>query len=282
MGAIYNNVFGVYRRAMNSYVNINGVWREAVISPNIDGIWRETDKFEIAEEDIIGFRIVYQSNHNPSYGDLPDLVYNPNLPAQLKLTGDTSGNMDLNYKGVVFEYLNTKEPDQLFDDDEEGILMYQGKIYAVLTNDLIIDVTATTNMVGWDDRVPCESIPGVTETWATTKLNELSIQLQARVAYETNGLNTEGWNKLFSSTNHIGSLNVDDTDDKNYERINSYNIIPIESRDESFYPFAEIGIARDLHTAGKNMVGSYGVLDHTYNWITVNGVKKPFVVEIYN
>ena len=282
MGEIYSNIFGVNRRAMSMFTNINGVWRDSTVFPNINGIYRESDSFDITEEDIIGFRIIYMPNKNAEYPDLPNLSYNPNLPARLSLTGDISGNMNMEYKGVVFEYFNTHEPDQLFDDDEEGILMYEGRLYAVLTNDLILDVTATRDLLIWDERIPESGIPGSSETWSMWKLNNLTIEIQTRILYENNGLNIEGWNKLFSTTNYIGKLNVDDTNDTNYERINQYTILPIESRDNIFYPYAEIGIARDLHTVDRNMVGSYGVLDHTFNWITVNGVKKPFVCEIYN
>lgn len=297
-GGVFANVDGEWRRAKTSYMNVNGVWRKATPRPYVDinGVWRTTrpreykdgtyeeeDSTDIITDDIVGFRIIYTIKKDAVYEDLPDLTYNPDLPCTFALSGDTSGEMNMEYKGVVFQYNTLYEPDQWFNqDDQEGIMMYEGRLYGVTTDGYLIDITSVKDILYWENRITDTGISDGTEAWSMDGSNALNIEIQMRVTYETNGLNTEGWNKMFTTTNYIGALSVDDDSDTNYERLNDVIISPIDARSDIFYPCAEIGIARDLHTVGRNMVGSYGTLDHTYNWIKLNGEKKPFVCEIYN
>lgn len=270
--SIFNNIDSVWREVWSSPVNINGVWRDSDALVNINGVWRQSHKKEISEEDIIGFRIVYKRNPNKIHHLLNHLTFNPNIPASMLLTGDNAGFMDLSPKGVLFQYDNS-------NPEEEGIIMYEGKLYAVLNNDIVIDVCKTKEYWGDDDRLPSNA-PDITEVWATNKINDLSISIQAQLSYESNGFYIAGWNSLFNTTQFIDTNSS--IEDKNKYEMNSYNILPIENRESTFDYIASIGIARDMHTANTNMVGSYGNLDHTIHWITVNGVNKPFVFEIYD
>lgn len=271
--SISQNINGVWRETWSTAVNVNGVWREADVYSNVNGVWRENYNIELTEEDIIGFRIVYKLNKNKKHPIHSHLVYNSDLPARIALTGDTAGSMDFERKGVVFEYENTYP-------EREGIMMYEGKLYAVLKNDQVIDIGQTKEFWSNDDRLPSNA-PDITEVWATNKISNLSIQIEAYLLYESNGFYFAGWNSLFNKTQFTDPTLFPDGEDKNIHYMNSYNILPIESRENTFDSIASIGIARDMHMENTNMVGSYGNLDHTIYWITVNGIKKPFVFEIY-
>lgn len=271
---INQNINGVWRETWSSAVNINGVWREADVYTNVNGVWRQSHNYKVNEEDIIGFRIVYKLNKNKKHLVHTSLGYNKDLPAHLSLTGDTAGIMDLERKGVVFEYENTYP-------DREGIMMYEGKLYAVLNNDCILDVGQSKEFWSDDDRLP-PNAPDITEVWATNRINNLSIQMESYVLYESNGFYFAGWNSLFEKTQYTDPTLFPVGEDKNIHYMNSYNILPIESRENTFDTIASIGIARDMHMEDTNMVGSYGNLDHTIYWIAVNGIKKPFVFEIYD
>lgn len=283
MGEMYTNVAGVQRRVINTYANINGVWRQSTEYVNIDGIYREIDDFSITESKIIGFKIVYISNHNAKYPDLPNLSYNPNIPATLSYIGNNAKSMDLLSKGVMFQYNNTLEPDQLEDNlDQEGILKYTGHLYAFLANGLVVDVTPTNDIVGWETRYPVNSIPGMSETWNLNKMNNLDIQIYSKIQYRVNGINTEGWNRIFTKTNYTGQLSPVHQMDEFTLPPEFIHILPVSSRSDDFYEFAEIGIARDIHTPGRNMVGSHGYFSHNFVMVNVNGVSKPFAIEICN
>lgn len=272
--SIMQNINGVWRETWSTSVNINGVWRDATVYSNMNGVWRQNYANEITEDDIIGFRIVYKLNKNKKHDILTHLSYNPDLPAHMLLTGETAGFMDLNEKGVIFEYDRTYP-------DREGIMMYEGKLYAVLKNDCVIDVCQTKEFWSDDDRLPSNA-PDITEVWATSKISNISITIQAHLAYESNGFYFAGWNSFFNKTQYTDPTSFPVDEDKKVFSMNSYNILPISNRDNTFDTVASIGIARDVHTKDTNMVGSYGNIDHTIFWITVNGVNKPFVFEIYN
>lgn len=282
MGEAFINISGVQRRLLNTYTNINGVWRSSVIYTNINGIYRGIDSLEIAEKDILGFRMIYISDHNAIYKDLPHLKYNPKIPANLSLTG--SNQMDTNGKGVIFQYTNKFETDQLYDEfDQEGILMYVGRLYAVLANRLIVDVTNARDIVGWEGMHKIhQAVPGISESFNINRMNHIDIKIYSKLSYVINGINTEGWNRIFSIDNYIGSLGPIKQHDEFNITYNYINALPLQNRNDNFYKFSEIGIARDLHTSERNMVGSHGQFSHSFTKITVNGKSKPFIVEIYN
>lgn len=279
MNEMYVNVAGEQRRVVGVYSNIDGEWRESTVSSNICGTWKQSVDVNISADNIVGFRFIYTLNRDAKYPDLPNLKYNPRLPVRISIS-DTEMNM--NSKGILFQYENTLEPDQLLDDEEEGILMYVGRLYAVTDIGLLIDVSDISGISGYSGRKPIASIPGVSEVWNFNKFNDLSIVIDGKVSYYIYGLNTEGWNKMFDTTNYIGNLNRDRTEDFSDIAVESCSVLPLDSRSNNFYSCAEIGIARDLHTAGRNMIGSHGYLAQNIVRITVNGVKKPFTCEIYD
>lgn len=282
MGEMHVNINGVQRRVINAYANINGVWRSSSTYVNIDGVYREIDDFSITENKIIGVKIAYISNHNPKYNDLPHLKYNPKIPASLSATG-TSKSMDKTPKGVTFQYTNKLEPDQLYDEeDQEGILLYQAHLYALLVNGLVVDITSTKDVIGWESRHPITAIPGTAESWSINKMNNLHIQVYTKLGYVVNGVNTEGWNRILTETNYIGTLDPYNQFDEFVLPPDFIDVLPIEKRSEDFYELAEIGIARDLHTRDRNMVGSHGYFTHQWVKVTINGVDKPFSVDIYD
>lgn len=245
----YVNVNGVLRES-NTPVNVNGVLREPSAYVNINGVLRETSSTKVSEDKIVSFDLVYKANKDMKHPDFPRLTYNPNIPAKLMKTGEELDEANINPKGVEFEY-------DRINPNEEGILMYEMHMYAILDNGTPIDVCCLKD------------------------LNDLKIQIQATILYEANGFYIAGWNSLFNTDQFI-STNPNPDEEMKYKNINSYPILPIEDRVEDYAPISQIGIARDMHNDGDNMVGSYGLLDQTIHWITVNGIKKPFIVEIYD
>lgn len=260
------NINGVLRES-ETLVNINGVLRQSSNLVNINGILRNssTNK-KISEEDIISFKIVYFPNKNIIHPDFPNLRYNSQIPAKLLLTGDKNsiGKINFEEKGVEFEY------DRIYPEIE-GIMMYEAHLYAILDDETPIDVCSFNTLE--EDQVFNTGI----------KIgNDLKIEIQATLVYEANGLYMSGWNSLFNKNQFINSgYNSNDTG-KNFYYLNSYPILPILNRENTFQPIAQIGIARDIHNDGNNMVGSYGLLDHTIHWISVNDIRKPFVIEVYD
>ena len=274
--SLMNNVNGVWRKPTAMYANINGVWRDTDQYVNVNGVWRKTYERKIIEEsDIKGFRIVYTRITKLKHPDYPDLTINHNLPVKFDLTGEDIGIMNLSWKGVVFQY-------DRFQYKEEGLLAYRGDIYAELIDEELVNVGLTLPELIPDENRYLGTYPYL-DTWNYDRINHLNIEMDGYVLYESNGYQMKGWNSLFNKHQFIDPTEYPDTMDyKKQYRMNSYRILPIESRDEFFDASAYIGIARDMHSADGNMIGSYGVIDHTFNSIRVNGVEKPFVIEIYN
>lgn len=282
---IYSNVEGIWRQTWAPSVNINGVWRDTDTPVNVNGVWREVNKLEINEEDIIGFRLIYKVNPNKLYPDLPNLKYNPKIPVRIGVSGPTPALMDMEYKGVVFEYFNYKLPGGIDNtipntEQEEGIVCYEGRLYALIVNDLLIDVTGTQEFFGTEERVDPE-IPGITDVWMTNKIYNLDIKIEAKCKFDTHGYYCAGWNSIFSTHEVLPDNKFPENWDEDTYEFVDYPLLPIKSRLEEYTNTINIGIARDLHSHYTNMVGSYGTLSQNINWITVNGVKKPFIVEVY-
>lgn len=272
--AIYNKINGVWRELWTSHVKIDGVWRESNVLTMVNGVWRENHTHLLEEKDIIGFRIVYKKSETKKHPDFPHLSYNHKIPVNVRLGGDSIGSMDLHLKSIIFEYFRE-------NPEEEGILMYEGHLYAVLNNNIIVDIGNSQNNSNDERRNP--EIPGISEIWYTDRLNPLSIQIQGYELYESNGYYMNGWNSLFEKDNFLDPTDYPDKEyHKNIHRLNSYNILPLDKRIDDFRAIANIGIARDMTSEVHNMIGSYGVLDQTIEIIWVNGVKKPFTMEIYD
>jgi hypothetical protein len=266
---------GTWREIWGSQTLVNGVWRDNDSYVNVNGMQRLIHRHTLSEDDIMGFLIVYKLSTTRTHEDYPDLKYNENIPTKIGLTGANVGKMDMTQKGVIFEYSND-------NPDEEGIKMYEGALYAMLTNESIIDVINPKDSIGYDERVPGIT-PEISEVWSTNRTSELAITMTGKMSYEDNGYFIDGWNGLFTKIKHLDESYFPDKDYKSHTYNLEKNIIlPTMGRNELFNPIAEIGIVRDMHTSVKNMVGSYGLLDQTISSIIVNGVPKPFVIEIYD
>lgn len=273
MGEMFVNINNEPRVVSNVYANIGGVWKPTTVFANIDGSFTVADDFCITKENVDGFKIIYASDHNATYEELPHLKYNPKIPASLTLTGVSAG-MDLQQKGVFFQYSTDNEPDQINRNEQEGILKFYARIYLLLKSGIVVDITSAKNYNGYD---PDTSV----EKANFNRLGNASIQVRYNLRFKVNGINTDGWNSVFSTTNHIGNLRPGYEYD--HEELNSMtiNISPENKRERDYHKIAEIGIARDLHTPDRNMIGSYGNFTHTYESITIDGVRKPFLIEIH-
>lgn len=259
---ISNNINGVWRDVQEANVNINGVWRTADAYNNINGVWRQSISYQLKESDILGFKIIYTLNPNKKSELYPDLIYNPKVPIEMTLTGVSSNNMDYSVKGIRY-----KHDRKVFD--EYGINAYDGKIYAMLLDNKAIDIgnidNSTNNEMGLYNKC----------------VEDLSIQIDGFVKYVSNGWFFEGWNNMFSKKQVFPEFHYPDKDEEEIFMVRDYVLLPIKDRDPNFNSIASVGVARDLHSE-INMVGTYGVMDHTYTRILVNRVPKPFSIEIYN
>lgn len=268
-------VNGVWRETWTNHTNVDGVWRQNNNYVRINNIPRSVHNHYLTEDDIIGFRVVYKLSYTKTHPDYPRLSFNNDLPVRIGLTGYTPSVMDNSEKGVIYEYFNK-------DSDIEGIKMYEGTLYAELTNNTLIDVGATKDDPCTDEKIPGNTI-NIPEAWSTNRIANLPIQINGHIAYEDNGYFIDGWNSLFTKINFLDDSYFPDKDwnSKRYV-VHKHLVLPISARGENFNQVAQIGIVRDMKSSVKNMVGSYGILDHTITSITVNGVEKPFMVEIYD
>lgn len=254
--------------------NINGVLRDLNAWSNINGVWRENHKHAVEESEIVGFRMIYKLMEKAVHPDYPKLIVNNNLPVITKLTGDRIGDMSGTTKGIVFEY--SKE-----EYEKQGIMVYRGDLYAVLQNEQLVNVGMSISDAASDKRIP--TAPGVKESWCTNKLANLFIQITGYMAYESYGYFMSGWNSMFTTEQFIDPSNYPDKGPhKNKFPLNSYSILPIEERVSTFDSASYIGIARDMTSETNNMIGSSGTIDHTISAISVNGIEKPFVIELYH
>lgn len=254
------NVRGVYRRVWPSMVQVRSVYRPNDTYAKVNGVWRQTHEHFIHPGNIIGIRIVYTRNLDMTSDEHPELKITKQLPVRMQLTGDTRGNMDLKEKGVIFEY----------DHDHpkwEGVCVYTAIMYAVFADETMIPINS----------------PKEQNLWEITDLAETTIQVSGYEFYESYGYYISGWNSILHKTHFLKDSNFDSKDQvKKFNLLNHYDILPAVARDHDFDSGISIGIARSLRTDGPNMVGSYGVLDHSYREILINGEPKPFVIEIYH
>lgn len=255
-------VDGVWRKTFSVHVPVNGVHRESDVLVRMNGIWRTPHKVELDISDLIGFRIVYVYDPNATYPEFPWLKSRKDLPVVMTTTGVHQGSMDLSMKGVLFEY-GRELP------YNEGICMYRAIMYAVFDGDILIPINP----------LPRTGI----EHWTTNRELTFNIQIHGYEAYEKYGYYVSGWNSMFHKKHFLNENEFPDKEPyKGINRIEPYNIFPESTRDEAFSPEITIGIARNITTTDRNMVGSSGALDHTYKAIYVNGEAKPFVIEVYH
>jgi hypothetical protein len=267
-------VDGSWRDIWGAYVKVDGVWRNVDVSAKADNDWKSSHINNISESDIVAFRMIYKLNPNKEHPLFPNLKTNLNMPVEFSLTGENIG-MNYSTKGVLYHY-------ERFGD-EEGIMMYEGALYAVLKNGCIAKVSSCTNTkINNDDiRIP-GPIPSIPEVWITSRLQSLDIRMEGYILFESFRYHLFGWNSLFDTEQFL--LPEPYTKDKVYQDIKLISeriLLPVENRLNTYDSIASIGITRSL-TDIDNMIGAYGTLDHTINSIKVNGISKPFVIEIYN
>lgn len=190
---------------MPIFIRMNGLWKE-VEQPyvKVDGKIRTTDVYtrvdgkprlvfgKVKASEIIGFRMVYYVKQDAEYIDIPDLKFNPNLPVRMSPT-DHANHMDDYGKGVVYEFFDTNV-------NEEGILMYEGRLLAMLKNGMLLDI------FGNPDPIPGLDAPLV------TKSMDFTLSVTYDVRYQGYGLHTRGWNSMWSSTQFLKP----DTTNANY------------------------------------------------------------------
>lgn len=265
------NIDGVAREA-TPYININGVMRESSSYVNVNGVLREVISNHqrlVTADDIKYFDISFIRDKNPYHPKYPHLGYNPNLRG-LKLTGDIIeeiSQVSFNHKGVELMY--DRYPEN--PNEEEGIVLYNAHIYAVLMDDTPIDIC-------------CLSQTDEDSSLNTgNKITDLKINIQATLIYESNGYYMTGWNNICNTKQFISSeIEPLKPNSKNFKYVNNYPLLPVSSRLDDYQPLMQIGYVMDLHNDGDNMVGSHGVLDQSIHWITVNGNYKPFVIEVHD
>ena len=264
--AIWNNINNTWRALWTSHVNINGIWRDSDVVNNVNNVWRESHRHELTADDILGFRLIYFMDPNPRHPLTPHLRLNLNLPVRFDTTGSTV--MDSSEKGVAYQFWSPSY--------EEGILKYDGILYAVLRNGALLNVGADP-IIGDDPRF---SLPNIErESFTSSRLEEgLSICIHGLTFVQRTYFDHEaerdivGWNRVF--------VNEDNFEIENFYPREPRIILPISYRSDNYQPNIEVGIARNISTADNNMLGTNGVMYHTIYSMRLNGDIKPFTVEI--
>lgn len=260
----WSMINGVWRKMRSNATLINGVWRNNNNFMTVNSVVRSIHNHEISEDEILGFKVIYKLSHTMTHPNYPNLSFNNDIPATLSLTGSNIGVMDTSKKGVLYQYSN-KYP------DIEGIKMYEGTLYAILLDESYINIGKKVDESDSD------------EEWSGSRFSNTVIEIDGRILFEDNGYFIDGWNSLFTKINYLDKSYFPNKDYNSYIKpLLNHKIYPIGARDNDFGSIAKIGIARDMSTSKKNMVGSYGLLDHTISSIKVNGIIKPFVIEIYD
>lgn len=263
--AISSRINGMFRDDDSEYSKINGVWRESTQWARINGVWREVGNRRITESDIIGFRLIYLLNKERLHPDYPHLKYNPKIPYIVDLAGENVGVMDMTHKSIVFEFNRDEYK-------EEGIIVYDGTLYAVLKNGFTINISSI---------ISNSSLTKNVRLYRRTL--DLEITMRGYSMFELHGDFMDGWNNFFTTEKFMMTGNLPfGPDDRDVNLINLYHFLPVDKREDVYDPIAKIGIARDMSSPTNNMIGSKGTLDHTLQEIYVNEVPKPFVIEVYN
>jgi hypothetical protein len=277
--SMFNKIDDKYRLTSSVSVKIDYQWRDANIYTKINNEWKLIHKNKIAASDILGFKLIYRVNKNKTWDTIPRLKYNPKIPASLSISN--SINMDFLEKGIVYQYRYE------VDNYEEGILYYEANLYAVTYHGLLVNMSS-------DDTTPIEE--GILSVHDTDRMDNMTLDITGHMFYNSNGFQINAWNSFFDINQFtdiidIGSEGFDTRpedngvykeDETNHQQFVNRIIFPIKKRSSTYSPFASVGIARNTMTAGYNMLASYGTLDHTITFMKLNGITKPFMIEIDN
>jgi len=267
-------VNGEDRKLWSAHVKVDGIWRDTDIDSKVHDRWNMNHKHEITEKNIIGFRLIYKPVTHIFSDVIPYLKHNRNLPVKFSITG-VNNDMSLDSKGVKYFYTTEDVKVAM----EEGILLYGGALYALIDSGETISVsTAKDTMVNNDD----ERIrPGndVEEAWITSRAKFLNITVLGYTKREQSG-NFFGWNSFFDMDDESLDVNFPSMDHP--DKVRYRTMLPISDRHDTYREIALLGISRNISQVHHNMLNSHGVIDHTLTAVTVNNVKKPFKVEIFN
>lgn len=266
--AIFTRCNGSYRTINSSLVKVNGVFRESNNQyVKVNGIFREVSSSKpLTEEDIIGFKFIYRLNKNKIHPDFPNLKFNKKVPYNIYVTGENWKEMNDTDKSVLFEFNRNEYK-------EEGIVCYDGQLFAIDKNNKMYNVTSISHIPDYYE-----------ERNQYNLFKNITIKINAKYRWELFGYHLYGWNNFFTGNkfefhNKLSDLPI--TPGGRFSKdMKDFVILQPEFRDKNYSNLATIGIARDSSTAKKNMVGSKGILDHTINDVIVNGIKKPFMIEI--
>lgn len=264
-------VNGEPRRLWSAHVNIDGIWRDADLDSKVSDRWRLNIRNELFEKDIVGFRMMYRKIDHIFSEDIPYLKHNDKLPVKFNVTG-ASSQMDMIQKGVLYFYTTEDVKIRM----EEGILLYGGELYAVLISGETVLVSTSKNTSSVED-IRFNPGNGIEEAWITSRVKNLRIDIQGYTKRDQTG-NYWGWNTFFDNVEEIFDVNEPTPRDIHRNRV----ILPIEKRVSTYDAFSLIGIARNVSQVANNMLNSHGTISHTISEVLVNGVNKPFTVEIIN
>ena len=247
------NVNGVWRDA-TPMTCVNGVWRKSSDWTNINGVWRtKRTPSPITPANIEAFEIVYTRIKDIRYYDFPDLKDNRKIPSTARVGGGLPvEEYSTKPRSFILEYTNELPK-------EEGLAVYQGVILAKLKDGTLLNISEI-----FDNNMDC--------------MPDISITITGYSTYESYGPDVLGWNRVFSTQDNLPSVYHDD---KNTYLINSYPILPAYNRSDSYMFRSLLGIAREMSDRYINMVGSHGLLDHTYDIVEMNGEPMPFRITVY-
>ena len=250
----FTNLNGVWRDT-KPMTCVNGVWRESTNWSNVNGVWRtKRTPSPITPANIEAFELVYTRIRDIRYFDFPNLRDNRNIPSTARVGGNLPvEEYSTEPRSFILEYSNEYPK-------EEGLAVYQGILCAKLKDGTLMSVSEI-----FDSNADC--------------MPDTNIKINGYSLYESYGPYVIGWNRVFSNEDNLPAKF---NDNKNTYIINSYPILPAYNRSKSYAFRSLIGIAREMSDRYVNMVGSHGLLEHTYDSIELNNNPIPFRITIYD
>ena len=211
----------------------------------------------VSANDIAGFKLIYTLDNTKQHNVLDHLKYNSDIVYNINTT-DGGNIYNLNSKGIIFDF------DELRYD--EGIIFYEGVLYAILNNGMLLQLTNNSISNLKDKRV------------LVTEAMEFTLCATYETRYEIRGYNMYGWNKMFSSNTFLPKSN--DTKELKSESLLYDDTTIYSDKLKEKVGLCEIGIACDTHNKDVHMIGTKGTLSQFVYQITVNEEPKPFTIEI--
>jgi len=310
---IWNHIDYVWRKVHTPSVKIDDVWRNTQVYTKIDDVWRSSHRGEVQTNDIMAFRLSYQFDDDASYTLHDHLKITSDIPVDFGLTGDHIG-FNLRHKGVAYHYYRG-EIAQGGNAFNEGIRKYKGTLWAIMASGEEVNVSQSIPddrfrnafiqlsgytfldhyryLTGWNslfDRRNHWEFWDVPEQRQLIRWDPSSLTGPRDVPYNVGnvvldlnllGIRESAWERGGNGLRHYFSNHVHNP---GYivNGINSrhINILPVFGREDTYDEYARIGIARNISEAEMNMLRANGLMDHTIWQITMNGIPRPFTIEI--